>query len=265
MVAEAGTEPEPERRSLKMVVAEVNGIHQSRFRKHRKEFSERRDARRRVAVRLANAFHSPTPCQQAAPARQSNISQPSLKSAATLASRAGGSWTWAGLGRPSVAACPSQASYARAMPRSATSSARSAQAERESRLCDAEFLAALVASLRRWTKELSHGHKNRTVLAGKISIDWTSKMLAAQFGQYGHVKRIRAEYLPARRWVVAAVMYQNVEGAATCVHGERDGDMMVVPVVAAPLIQQLLQSRAAEAGAGVQSSISLPVTPTSTV
>jgi hypothetical protein len=98
-------------------------------------------------------------------------------------------------------------------------------------------------------------HTHRTVLASNISMDWTCDILERQFTEYGSVQQIRAEYLPAKRQVWAAVVYEKVEDAAACVHGERDGSMTVHALTSAPVVQPTttLISRAAgaEVGAGV--------------
>ena len=96
-------------------------------------------------------------------------------------------------------------------------------------------------------------HTHRTVLIRNISMDWTCDILEAQFTEYGSVQQIRAEYLPAKRQVCAAVVYQYAEDAAACVHGERDGSMTVHTLASVVQPTTTLISRAAEAevGAGV--------------
>ena len=84
-------------------------------------------------------------------------------------------------------------------------------------------------------------------------MDWTCDILEARFTEYGPVQQIRAEYLPAKRQVCAAVVYQYAEDAAACVHGERDGSMTVHTLASVVQPTTTLISRAAEAevGAGV--------------
>ena len=114
-----------------------------------------------------------------------------------------------------------------------------------------QFFAAMLEMAER-SDRLPHTH--RTVLASNISMDWTCDILEAQFTEYGPVQQIRAEYLPAKRQVCAAVVYQYAEDAAACVHGERDGSMTVHALASAPVVQPtatlISHAAGAEVGAG---------------